>query len=348
MNGITNFSKEFDQHRLVSFVYDPKTKLEGFVAIHRGTLQNPAFGATRIAAYKSKEEALADALRLSKLMSYKAAMAGLKYGGGKGVIILPPLANAAERRELLTAYSRKINYLGGHFITGADVGITQSDLKVMRAASDYMVGVSSDPVKFTAQGMLNGIEICLNEVFGNPSVKGRSFAIQGVGKIGTALLQLTYKQASKIYVADVDPQRLEYIKKTFPKVEIVLPSQIYKQKVDVFSPCALGGSLNPKTITKIKSPIIAGGANNQLDDRTTGELLHKIGILYAPDYVINAGGLISVVDEYEHKKFDSKRTTKRLNNITVMLNNVIKQSKQTNRATNIVADDIAEKIFNNH
>jgi leucine dehydrogenase len=348
MNDNFNLLSEFDGHRLVSFIFDPKTGLEGFIALHRGSLENPAFGATRIVEYGSRLDALRDALRLSRLMSYKAAMAGLRYGGGKGVIILPSHLDPNNRREMLKAYALKVNYLGGHFVTGADVGITSDDLKLMRANSKYMVGTKSDPVYFTAQGLVNSIKVCLYEVYGSTGLGQRTFAIQGVGKVGCALLDLVYKEAKKVYIADIDTERLVEVKKKYPKVEVVSTTMIYRQKVDVFSPCALGKVLNPKTISKIKAPIIVGGANDQLSDPSVGELLCKLGILYAPDYVVNAGGLISVVDEYEHGRSNAKRTAKRLVNIQVILHSIIKQSVATGRATNIVADEMAEKIFNNH
>lgn len=348
MNGNYFIQKFFDGHKMVSFVYDDKSKLEGFIALHRGSLQNPAFGATRIVPYASKEDAIKDALRLSKLMSYKAAMAGLSYGGAKGVIILPSGISAIERKALLKAYAQKVNYLGGRFVTGADMGISEADLKVMRSTSDYIVGMSSNPVKFTALGMFSALEIVLEEMYGLKDISGRSFAIQGVGKIGTAFLDLIYNRAGKVVIADIDAGQVAAVKKLYPKVSIVTPAAIYKQKVDVFSPCASGGVLNSKTISRIKAGIILGGANNQLEDAEVGELLFKLGILYAPDYVVNAGGLISVVDEYEHKKFDQARTMKRLNNIKVMLHSILKLSNKQNCATNIVADEMAEKIFNNH
>ncbi len=341
--------QEFDNHRFVSYIWDPKTQMEGFIAIHRSSKNNPAFGATRIVEYPSKVDALRDALNLSRLMSYKAALAGLPYGGAKGVIILPPHLNPKERRDVIKSYTKRVNYMGGHFVTGADVGIRPTDLKVMRENSEFIEGVNSQPVKFTAMGLMMAIEVALEEVFGSPDISNRSFAIQGVGKIGSSLVALLSQAgAKKIYIADIDKQCVSEVKTRFPKVEVVTPAQIYRQKVDIFCPCALGNSLTPKTISRIKAPIILGGANNQLESRTVGELLHKLGILYAPDYVVNAGGIISVVDQYENKRFSEDRIAKRLNNIRVIFKSLLAQSKSSGRPLNIVADEMAESIFNNH
>jgi glutamate dehydrogenase/leucine dehydrogenase len=210
-----------------------------------------------------------------------------------------------------------------------------------------MVGVSSDPVRYTGLGLKYGVDTVLDFLYGSKSFIGRSIAIQGVGKVGSTLVGLLYKDAKKIYVADTDNDQLRKIKRQYPKVEIVTVSQIYSQKVDIFSPCALGNALTAKNITKIKAPIILGGANNQLESPHVGEILHKLGILYAPDYIVNAGGLISVVDEYEHKKFDNSRILRRLNNVKVILRTVLKKSLELKKSTNRVADEMAEKIFNN-
>lgn len=337
---------EFDNHKLVSFVFDKKTKLEAYIAIHRGSLTTPSFGATRIARYEDKEDALKDALRLSRLMSYKAAMAGLDYGGGKGVILLPENISDADRAKVIASYCEAVNYYGGHFVTGADVGITDDDMKVMNASSEYIVGVTSNPVLYTAQGIFKAIEFSVQFKFGDKDLSQRSFAIQGVGKIGTALLEQLYGKVFKIYITDVNPDRLKQVKEQYPDVEVVSPSAIYKQDVDVFSPCALSNSLTSQTITQLKSKIVIGGANNQLQDQSVGELLHSLGILYAPDYVVNSGGFISVVDEYEHKEFDGARVQARLNNIVVILKEIFTRSQAANKATNIIADEMAEEIFN--
>jgi len=342
---INNLEKqpEFDDHRLVTFIYDQKTGLKGFIAIHRGGLSNPAFGATRLWSYHSESEALTDALKLSKLMTYKAALAGLKYGGGKAVLFDTHKSNL--RNQLLKSYARHVEYLSGHFITGADVGISIDDLKLMNAYSNYMVGLRSDPVHYTVLGLLYGIEVAIKEVFGRESVVNRTFAIQGLGKTGMGLLKLIGSKAKKIYVCDLSNEKIKTAQKLYNNVIAVDYSDIHKQQVDVFCPCALSNALNVKTIGQMRCKIIAGSANNQLENSQVGNLLHKLGILYIPDYAINAGGLISVVDEYEHKNSNSTRLSKKVRGIKKTIQRIISASKRQKEATNIIADAMAEKIF---
>lgn len=335
---------EFDEHKLVIFLCSPLGKLRGFIAIHRGGLRLPCFGATRIWKYSSESEALKDALRLSRLMSYKSALAGLKYGGAKAVIFdACPLKD--DRDKMVKTYAQYVNFLDGHFITGADVGVSEHDLKIMLGESKFMVGGKSDPVKFTALGVLYGIQVCLKEIFGDPSIFERTFAIQGVGKTGLGLLKLIYGKAKKIYVSDINTKLVKQIVSEFSNIEIVEPSEIFKQKVDVFSPCALSHEVNFKNVSLLNCKIVAGSANNQLEKKEVGELLHKLGILYAPDYVINAGGLITVVDEYENGNTHEKRVKNRVAQIKKTMKAIIEEAKKSHKATNVVADEMAEKIF---
>lgn len=334
---------EFDDHRFVSFLYDHKSGLRGFIAIHRaGSLGCPAFGATRCWKYRSEEEALRDSLRLSRLMSYKAALADIHYGGAKGVIMAP----TEKRDQVLKSYAERVNFLGGRFITGTDAGIDNRDLKVMGGISPYLVGFRADPSKYTALGVLKAVEVSLQERFDNKNIEGRSFAIQGLGKVGTSFLKLIYPKTETIYAADVDKERVRIIQKRFPRVHIVPTVSIHKQNVDVFSPCALSHALNRETIPQLNCAIVAGAANNQLEDESADELLYKRGILYAPDYAVNAGGLISVVDEYEHKKLDPARLEKQIDKIGYTLAEIFERSRKEKRPTHVIADEIAEKKFN--
>lgn len=336
---------EFDDHRFVSFLYDQKSGLRGFIAIHRGgSLECPAFGATRCWKYRSEEEAARDSLRLSRLMSYKAALANIPYGGAKGVIMAP----TEKRDQVLKSYAERVNFLGGRFITGTDAGIDDRDLKVMGGVSSYLVGFRADPSKYTALGLFKAMGASLEEKFGNKDIKGRSFAIQGLGKVGTSFLKLIYPKAATIYAADVDKERVRIIQKRFPRVHIVSAASIHRQKVDVFSPCALSHAINRETIPQLDCSIVAGAANNQLEDKSAGELIYKRDILYAPDYAANAGGLISVVDEYEHKKFDLVRLGRQVNKVGDTLAEIFARSRKEKRPTNIIADEIAEKKFNGY
>lgn len=347
--NITNSSSEFDNHTFLSFLNDDKTGLRGFIAIHRQNNSAPSFGATRMWRYDSDKEAMDDALRLSRMMSYKSALAGLPYAGAKGVIMLNSRAfDSKERNRLLEAYAENVERLNGQFITGTDVGLTQRDLDVMNKKSEYIVGFNGDSTEFTALGVFYAIKTSLNKIFGDESVVGRSFAIQGLGKVGHCIVELLYKDAKKIIVSDIDEEKTRMIKKKYPKVKIVDSMQIHKQKVDVFCPCALSHALNSKTVADLSCKIIAGGANNQLENEKIGKLLHKLGILYAPDYVINAGGLISVTDEFEHSKYSKKRVEKKVARIKNTLEKIFRLSEKYNKAPNIIADEMAEKIVNKY
>jgi glutamate dehydrogenase/leucine dehydrogenase len=344
---IEKISKHFDDHRIVSYIHDKASGMRCFIAIHRGSSKVPSFGATRFVHYKGDSEALDDVLQLSKSMSYKAALAGLKYGGAKGVI-MAPRPDSKLTPAIVKAYAEKVNYFGGHFITGADVGLNGKDVKTMAKSSPYMVGVKSDPVKYTVLGLFYSIQVSLNEYYGSDDFSGRTFAIQGVGKIGSNLLDLIYGKAKKIVIADLNSEAIKRVKKDYPKVEVVSADEISKQKVDVFSPCALSNAITFKNLKKINAKVIVGGANSQLEHEDVGSLLFKMGILYAPDYVVNSGGLISVVDEYELGVSDNLRTIARVQGIKKTLQKIYDASKKEKTASNIVADRMAEKIFNNH
>jgi len=337
---------EFDGHKFVSFVFDKKSGLRGVIAIHRGGLTSPAMGATRLWGYSSEADAISDALRLSKIMSYKSALAGVKYGGAKAVLIGSDLT-PKKRKELCRAYAKRINYLNGKFITGTDVGLEDDDVKIMRKETPYIIGTRVDPALYTAIGVVNGIQACLKKVFGKESIKNHSFAIQGLGKTGFRILKILYRDTKKIYIADIDSKKITKAKKMFPEIKVVPPAKIYKENVDVFVPCALSGVLNSETVSELHTKIIAGSANNQLKSDDIGNLLHKLGILYAPDYVINSGGLISVVDEFENENPNDKRINKKVLKLKTTLKKIFAKSKKQDKATNIIANEMAEKIFNN-
>lgn len=338
--------EEFDNHKLIRPIKKSGSNLVGFIAIHRENPKMPSFGATRVWNYDSEVDALKDALRLSKLMSYKAALAGLPCGGAKGVIMKPGFFQS--RKKLLYSYAEEVNSLGGKFITGTDVGLQQKDLLLLREKSPYIVGLHVDATKFTGLGIFYSIEVALEEVFRSKSLSERTFAIQGLGKVGGELLSLIYTDAKKIFVSEIDKKLLAKMKKKFPKIEIVSGDHIYEQKVDVFCPCALSHSLNSESIDKLQCKAIIGGANNQLENETIGEKLFAKGILYAPDYVVNAGGLITVVDEFEHEVYEESRVAERVLNIKNTLKNIFEESAKQNRPTNLIANEMAEKIFDTY
>ncbi len=338
--------KEFDNHKCVIPLADIQSGLKGFIAIHRTCFNNPSFGATRFWQYDSEIQALQDGLKLSRTMSYKAALADLKHGGAKGIIWAQ---KHQSKKDILKAYLKIINLLKGGFITGADVGIDQNDLLFMKRQSpDCIVGLKADAPKFTALGLYYSIKLCLKEIFGSDSLAKKTFAIQGLGKIGTELLKMIYPEAGQVFATDINQKTIALIKKDFPKIKIVAPEQIYFQKANVFSPCALSNVLNDKTISQLRCQIVVGGANNQLADSHAGEQLRKQGVVYGPDYVVNAGGLISVVDEFENKEYSAKRISDKVFKIRQKLKQIMTESKKTKKATNLIADQMAQNIVKKH
>ena len=340
--GIENLL-DFDDHKMVSFVFDRESGLTGFISFHRGGLQDPCFGATRICNYPSSKDALKDSLKLSRTMSFKSALAGLKYGGAKAVIIANNI-KPVSRNLLLQKYAQKVNYFQGKFITGADVGTNIDDVLIMKKYSPYIVGLKVDPVAYTVLGLSFGIDVCLQEIFGTVDYPSRTFAIQGLGKVGLGILNIIANKTHKIFVADVNEKRIKEAKLKFPEIQIVPPKEIFKKNVDVLVPCALSNCININNINNFRCKIIAGGANCQLENKHIGELLYKLGVLYAPDYVVNAGGIISVVYEYENRKISHDKIVENVSKIKQTLSAIINRSKKENKPTNIVADEMAQKI----
>lgn len=339
--------EEFDDHRAVYGFKDEKLGLEGFIAIHRRNGHLPSFGATRLWNYVNAEAALKDALGLARTMSYKSAMAGLPYGGAKAVIIGNDKWKT-NRVGLLSAYAQLINELEGAFITGTDVGINQDDLRILGQASDNFVGFNNDTTECTAAGVLDAMKVCLDKAFGTSDIAGRQFAIQGLGKIGSALARLVYKDAAQIYVSEVNQTNLETFKKEFPKCVVVPAEEIHKQAVDVYSPCALSHSITLKVASELACKIVCGGANNQLERDEVGNVLQNRDIIYAPDYVANAGGLISVADEYGHDEYSHDRVMKKVRAIKGTMEEVLAISTKIGEGANFVANMMAEKVFNGY
>ncbi len=341
--SLTNL-EEFDDHRCVIFLKDKVSGLSAFIAIHRGGLLKPAFGATRFWHYENEIDGLRDALRLSRLMSYKSALAGLPHGGAKAVIIDNGNIDAGTRRGILLAYAERLNYLHGNFITGTDMGLQQSDLEFMKEKTPYLVGFKIDPTTYTGLGLKYALQTCLQEVFGDSGAAGRSFAIEGAGKIGQEFLKIIHGHAAKIYLADIREDNLVHAKKLFPEVEILQTDELRKKEVDVYSPCGANGSINNESVDLFKCKLIIGGANNQLQNPEVGERLHQRGIIYAPDYVVNAGGLISVVHEFD-SEIDLEKLNEKIKNIQNTLMAIFSESKKTTKPPFVVANLMAEKII---
>jgi len=283
-------------HEQVLYTADPESGYRGIIAIHDTTL-GPAVGGTRYWAYTSEEEALEDVLRLSRSMTLKSALAGLRFGGGKAVILADP--RSGDREAVLRAHGRAIESLGGRYYAAEDVGTTVRDMGLVREQTDYVTGLASasgDPSPFTALGTFHGIRACMAHRHGDDDLEGRHVLVQGVGQVGFHLCRLLAEAGARLTVADIDDARSRRVADAFG-ASVVGPDYIGSLEGDVLAPCALGGAINDRTIGRLRVNVIAGAANNQLAEERHGDELVARGILYAPDFVINAGGIISVCGE---------------------------------------------------
>lgn len=331
-------------HQKVVFCNDADTGLKAIVAIHNTTL-GPALGGTRMWAYKTESDALKDVLRLSKAMTYKAAMSGLNLGGGSAVIIGDPRKDKSE--ALMRRFGRFIKNLNGEFITAEDMGTNPKDMEYIRMETQYVTGVpesmggSGDPTPIAARGVFMGIKASVKELYGTDSLAGKSVIVQGIGSVGENLVKLLREENAKVYVSDINEERVIQIAKKYG-AQAVANHTIFDLSADIYAPCALGGTVNTSTIGKLKCAIIAGSANNQLEDETIhGNMLLEKGILYAPDYVINAGGLINCYSELAG--FNRKRSLQLTENIYDATRNILKLSKTENISTIQAANKMAEK-----
>lgn len=280
-------------HEQVSFASDAESGYRGIIAIHDTTL-GPSLGGTRFWHYANVMEAFQDVLRLSRAMTYKAAVAGLNLGGGKSVIVGDPATRSRE--PIFRAHGRHIERLGGRYITAEDVGTSPSDMELMLKETRHVAGLpgkSGDPSPVTAFGVYRGMKACARHRWGDDSLSGKTVAVQGVGHVGYYLCRHLAEEGARLIVTDVVDDKVHRVVKELGATAVA-PNEIYGARADVFAPCALGGAVNDTTIRKLKVEIVAGGANNQLAEERHGEELEEKGITYAPDYVINGGGLINV------------------------------------------------------
>jgi len=339
----------FDQmdlqgHQNVVFCNDKDTGLKAIIAIHDTTL-GPALGGTRMWPYRSEISALKDVLRLSKTMTYKAAITGLNLGGGKAVIIGDSLTDKTE--VMMRRFGRFIDNLNGTFITAEELGTNTRDMEYIRMETRHVTGIpesmggSGDPSPTTALGVLMGIKACAKELFGNDGLAGKTVMVQGIGHVGENLVRLLRQENAKVYISDIAEERARQTAKKYG-AEAVANNNILDLEYDIYAPCALGGTVNSDTIDKLKCSIIAGSANNQLaDEQLHGEMLLQKGILYAPDYLINAGGLINCYSEIAG--YNKKRTMQLAENIYDATRMVLKKSKAENISTIKAADELAEQ-----
>lgn len=339
---IFTYMEKYDYEQLV-FCQDKNSGLKAIIAIHDTTL-GPALGGTRMWTYKSEAEAIEDALRLAKGMTYKNAAAGLNLGGGKTVIIGDPKKD--KNPELFRAFGRYIQGLNGRYITAEDVGTTVEDMDLIHMETDFVTGISPEfgssgnPSPVTAYGIYKGMKAAAMEAFGSDSLEGRTVAVQGVGNVAYTLCEHLHEEGANLIVTDINKESVERAVNAFG-AKAVDPDDIYGVDCDIYAPCALGATINEKTIPQLKAKVIAGSANNQLKKAEHGDIIHEKGIVYAPDYVINSGGVINVADELNG--YNASRAMKNVESIYDILLKIFEISKRDNVPTYVAADRMAEE-----
>ncbi len=340
-------SPAFEGHEGVHSFYDEKTGLKTIIAVH-STARGPAAGGCRMWPYASADAALEDALRLSRAMSYKNAMADLELGGGKAVIIGD--SRTMKTPALFEAFGRAVDTLGGSYWTAEDVGVSPADLMSARKQTRFVAGLeghaaaSGDPSPVTAEGVFRGVRLAVRRAL-NRDLDGVTVAIQGVGHVGAYLAEKLHAAGAKLIITDVNETALAQVAAR-TGAKIVAPGAIFDAEADVFAPCAMGGAINATTLPKLKAKVIAGGANNQLADLKIGRQVFERGMLYAPDYVINGGGIINVAGEIraleQNAAFDDAWVGAKLDRLTATLEEVLDRAVTEARPTHEVANEMAK------
>ncbi|MFV8827987.1 branched-chain amino acid dehydrogenase [Alkalihalobacterium sp. APHAB7] len=334
---------ELYNYEQVVVCQDKESGLKAIIAIHDTTL-GPALGGTRMWMYESEEAAFEDALRLARGMTYKNAAAGLNLGGGKTVIIGDPRKDKNE--EMFRAFGRFIQGLNGRYITAEDVGTTVADMDLIHEETDYVTGISpafgssGNPSPVTAYGVYVGMKAAAKAGFGTDSLEGKTIAVQGVGNVAYNLCRHLHEEGANLVVTDINKEAVQRVVDEFGAKAVDI-NDIYEVDCDIFAPCALGAIINDQTIPKLKAKVIAGAANNQLKETRHGDLIHEMGIVYAPDYVINAGGVINVADELYG--YNRERAMKKVEGIYENIEKVIEISKRDEIPTYLAADRMAEE-----
>jgi leucine dehydrogenase len=339
--------EDFDAHEDLHFVWNEECGLKAIIAVH-STHLGPAAGGCRFWHYADPAQGLTDALRLSRGMSYKNAMAGLPLGGGKAVII------ADERRtktpEMLHCFGKAVDHLCGRYVTAEDVGMSVADMIEIRRQTPFVAGlpveggdVGGDPGPHTSLGVFLGLKAAVRRALGKDSVNGLHIALQGAGSVATGVAVHAAAEGARLSIADVDAAKAQKLADATGG-KVVSTDEILRIEADVLSPCALGAILDEQTIAALRVPVVAGGANNQLAEKEDGPRLHERGILYAPDYVINAGGIINVCTEYL-RDGDASLVRKRIEGIPDRLEQIWTESAQSGRDPGSVADAMAQRLI---
>lgn len=339
----------FDNHEQVVFCNDKDTGLKAIIGIHN-TVLGPALGGTRMWNYANEWEALNDVLRLSRGMTFKAAITGLNLGGGKAVIIGD--AKTQKTPELMKKFGEFVHSLSGKYITAEDVGMETADMDLVREVTPYVTGISEDkggagnPSPITAYGVYMGMKAAAKFKFGSDILEDKVVYVQGIGHVGESLVEHLTNEGAKVVIADINQERLNEVSKKYG-ASIYTGNDIYSENMDIYAPCALGATVNDETIYKLKAKVIAGAANNQLaTEAIHGTVLHERGIVYAPDFLINAGGIINVYAELEgYDKHEIMRKTENIYNTTIeILESAAKNGITTNQAAvNIAKSRIEER-----
>jgi leucine dehydrogenase len=325
--------------------HDPRSQLRAIISIHDTTL-GPALGGMRMWPYQSQAEALLDANRLAQGMTYKAAVADIRHGGGKAVIL--GQAQTDKTADLLRAMGRFVHTLGGRYITGEDVGTTVEDMVIIRQETPYVAGLprdmgcSGDPAPFTALGVFLGMQVCVQWALHTDSLRGLRIAIQGCGNVASQLCARLHAAGAELIVADVVPEKAQRLAQQYG-AHVVAPEEIYDIPCEVYAPCALGGTLNDNTIPRLQCQIIAGSANNQCLADEHSDVLRQRGMVYAPDFVINAGGLINVAAERAPGGYNEAGVLAKVRNIARTLRRVLDTAQRRDISTQRAALQLAER-----
>lgn len=337
-------STAFRDHEEVVFFREPDCGLSAIIAVH-STALGPACGGVRFHPYGDEQEAIDDVLRLSAAMSLKNALAGLPFGGGKSVIIGDPRRDKTP--ALLAAFGRAVERLAGRYIAAEDVGMSPADIAIVGRQTRHVAGLdrgpaaSGDPSPVTARGVLRGIEVAVRHRLGRSGLAGATVGVLGLGHVGSALAGLLHEAGARLVVADIAADRCRAIADRYG-ARVVPVDALVGERLDVFAPCALGGILNAETIGRLAAPVVAGAANNQLADEASADALHMRGILYAPDFAINAGGIVNVAAEIAGN-YDRAPVLRRVDRIADTLDEIFIRAAREGRSPHFVAVDLAQE-----
>ncbi|MEY8848448.1 Glu/Leu/Phe/Val dehydrogenase [Psychroserpens sp. XS_ASV72] len=334
----------YDDHEQIVFCNDKDTGLKAIIGIHN-TVLGPALGGTRMWNYENEWEALNDVLRLSRGMTYKSAITGLNLGGGKAVIIGD--AKTQKTPELMKKFGEFVHSLSGKYITAEDVGMTTGDMDMVREVTPYVTGISEskggagNPSPITAFGVFMGMKAAAKFKFGSDVLEDKTVFVQGIGHVGEALVEHLVCEGANVIISDLSQDRLEAVRSKY-NVTIYGGQDLYSEEMDIYAPCALGATINDETISKLKAKVIAGAANNQLaEENKHSRLLQEKGIIYAPDFLINAGGIINVYAELEN--YDKQEIMRKTENIYNTTEEILIRAKANNVTTNVAALNIAKE-----